>query len=106
NPVPELTFQPDHSMGAGQVIWYAIKALAIRAHHTVHTVDVMALVQSKEPFADNLVKKLLVAVRRNRDQVNLRVSYADCSKEFLVRMIIILGVSVAWSALYQGFMLL
>jgi hypothetical protein len=73
--------------------WWAFQTVRVANYHRVYSVDLIKIWRTRKSIQKKLVADTLIAIRRNQETVNKKVSSFNMSHKFLLRAI------VAFSAL-------
>ncbi len=73
--------------------WWAFQTVRVANYHRIYPIDLIKIWRAGKRRQAKLASEMLIAIRRNQETVNKKVSYFSMSHKFLLRAI------VAFSAL-------
>lgn len=71
----------------GNAGWWAFRTVDVGSYHRVYPIDLVEIWRTEEPIQKRLIIKMLVAIRRNQETVNCKVSASKMTHAFLLRAI-------------------
>lgn len=67
--------------------WWAFKTVGVGTYHRVYPIDLVKIWRAGKPIEKKLVVETFVAIRRNQETVNLKVSASEMTHKFLLRAV-------------------